>query len=391
MRAYANHKPTLGLLMIARDEEKNLSQSLIPLTPVVDEAIFLDTGSRDQSVALAEKAGAKVYHLPWPQDFSVARNAALAKVTADYVLWLDADNAIEPKALFAFKEKLTLEPTIYFGLERIIPQNEEILQIRVFPRKPDIFWEGKVHEQLAFPKTYPIKNSDLIITHWGYADPILAKRKGERNLALLADKLEETTDPYQLYQTGRTLFNLKKRDLALVWLTAAVEKAENPALLAHSLILISRIQASLGDKSLAVKALERLTSLRPKYGPGHYFLGRMVASDDFLRAIKELKIALSLDLADPGWGATQDELGYSAGSLLGQLLVKVNDIPGAIAAYKKAIAFNPSRPGASLALARLGAQTARPELANEVRGRLAERNPGFKGADRRLKAQGGGK
>ena len=60
--------------MIARDEAKNLPACLASVRGVVDEIIVCDTGSVDDTVAIAQAAGARVVHFPWVNDFSAARN-----------------------------------------------------------------------------------------------------------------------------------------------------------------------------------------------------------------------------------------------------------------------------------------------------------------------------
>ena len=57
-----------------------------------------DTGSTDATPEVAEKHGARMIHIPWENDFASARNEALAAVTADWVLSLDADERLDPES-----------------------------------------------------------------------------------------------------------------------------------------------------------------------------------------------------------------------------------------------------------------------------------------------------
>lgn len=56
--------------------------------------IVLDTGSRDGTAELARQIGAQVHHFTWAEDFSAARNAALALSEADWNLVLYADEVL---------------------------------------------------------------------------------------------------------------------------------------------------------------------------------------------------------------------------------------------------------------------------------------------------------
>ena len=90
--------PTLSLCMIVRDEEQRLSSCLNSVKDCVDNVVIVDTGSIDCTVEIAqtfnEQLPTQVHHFTWCNDFSAARNAALNKVTGDWVLVLDADERL---------------------------------------------------------------------------------------------------------------------------------------------------------------------------------------------------------------------------------------------------------------------------------------------------------
>ena len=68
----------LALVMIARDEAHAIGRALDSARAHVDRMIVLDTGSVDDTPAIAAKHGAEVHHFTWVDDFAAARNAALA-------------------------------------------------------------------------------------------------------------------------------------------------------------------------------------------------------------------------------------------------------------------------------------------------------------------------
>ncbi|MBO8162015.1 MAG: glycosyltransferase family 2 protein [Thermosipho sp. (in: Bacteria)] len=77
--------------LIVKNEEKNITRCIESMLPVIDELIVVDTGSTDNTVAIAEKFNAKIYHFTWIDDFSAARNYAISKATGDWIIFLDAD------------------------------------------------------------------------------------------------------------------------------------------------------------------------------------------------------------------------------------------------------------------------------------------------------------
>ena len=84
----------LSQCMIVKNEEKNIEQALAWGKGVVCEQIVVDTGSTDRTVELAEAMGARVYHFPWIDDFSAAKNFAISKAEGDWIAFLDADEYI---------------------------------------------------------------------------------------------------------------------------------------------------------------------------------------------------------------------------------------------------------------------------------------------------------
>ena len=57
--------------------------------------IVLDTGSLDDTAEIARQFGAKVFHFPWVDSFSAARNESLRLATGEWLFWMDADDVID--------------------------------------------------------------------------------------------------------------------------------------------------------------------------------------------------------------------------------------------------------------------------------------------------------
>jgi tetratricopeptide (TPR) repeat protein len=91
------HQPTLSLCMIAKDEAGFLRQCLASVKGLVDEVVVGDTGSLDDTKAVATQAGAVVIDVPWTGDFAKARNAVLERATGDWILILDCDEVLAKK------------------------------------------------------------------------------------------------------------------------------------------------------------------------------------------------------------------------------------------------------------------------------------------------------
>jgi glycosyltransferase involved in cell wall biosynthesis len=96
----------ISATIISLNESAHIERCIRSLLPVADEIILLDSGSTDQTVALAEALGARVYHQPFLGHIG-QKNKAISFAQFEYILSLDADEALsEPlqKALIEAKQ-----------------------------------------------------------------------------------------------------------------------------------------------------------------------------------------------------------------------------------------------------------------------------------------------
>lgn len=86
---------TLSVVMIVKNEEKHLPACLHNIYYIADEIIILDSGSTDNTKAIAAHFGAKWYvNTDW-QGFGKQRQLAQTYATGDYVLMMDADEHLD--------------------------------------------------------------------------------------------------------------------------------------------------------------------------------------------------------------------------------------------------------------------------------------------------------
>lgn len=85
----------ISACLIVQDEQERLPGALDSVS-FCDEVIVVDGGSRDRTVEIARRAGARVIENPWP-GFAIQRNLALDAATSEWVLEVDADERISPR------------------------------------------------------------------------------------------------------------------------------------------------------------------------------------------------------------------------------------------------------------------------------------------------------
>lgn len=195
--------------MIVKNEEKNIVHALSWGKDIVWEQIVVDTGSTDRTVEIAEQMGAKVYHFPWIEDFSAAKNYAIDKASGEWIAFLDADEhftAEGGKKLLSYVKEFqnTTCDMIVSGWINLDSQGQMMSvmsQCRVFRNRPDLRYEGRIHEHLVLSGGRTVEMVDLVddlsIFHTGYEERELRKKEG-RNLSLIQAELSERPDDYQM-------------------------------------------------------------------------------------------------------------------------------------------------------------------------------------------------
>jgi (heptosyl)LPS beta-1,4-glucosyltransferase len=99
-------RKSLSVVIIAKNEAGLLPDCLQSVA-WADEIVMLDSGSQDDSVAVAESLGAKVFtHVDW-QGFGKQRQLAQSYASHDYILMIDADERVTPELRQSIEQTLT--------------------------------------------------------------------------------------------------------------------------------------------------------------------------------------------------------------------------------------------------------------------------------------------
>ena len=199
-------RPTLAVCMIVKNESEFLEGALQSVRTVAKEMIVVDTGSDDDTVAIAERCGAQVHYFPWTGDFAAARNASLDPATADWVLVVDADERLTPASItplravmeeYSDPDDLRVVCVKIRNLTRDGRFMSDGFSGRLFRNHPDMKFHGRVHEEVARGRADVSTDYrlDVIFDHYG-ADPevMREKAKDERNIRLLEQKLADAPD-----------------------------------------------------------------------------------------------------------------------------------------------------------------------------------------------------
>lgn len=212
--------PLLVATMIVRDEASNITPCLESVGVCTDRLHVCDTGSTDDTVALAEAAGAQVIHRPWRDDFGWARNESLGPCRdATWVLWVDADERLIVPDVELLRGYLAAYAGEMDALEIEIANRSDsstddattrFLAPRLL-RADRCEFVGALHEQprligASDNRMRKAKCGLLSLDHFGYtAEMVDARAKKERNVEVARAAYEADPDHKTALDYARSL------------------------------------------------------------------------------------------------------------------------------------------------------------------------------------------
>lgn len=235
--------PRISLCMIVRDSSRTLTACLESARAFVDEIIVVDTGSQDNTIAIAREFGARISEFPWCDDFSAARNESLRDATGDWIFWMDADDTIDEASGRGLREILRKpypNSTMGFVMQVHCPSSSApspyatptaVDHVKLFRNDPRIRFSGRIHEQLL-PSIRrlggDVEWTELFVRHSGSDTSAAGRaRKQERDLRILRLELEDDPDStFTLFNIGMTLLDMGRPAEALDPLARSLQLAE---------------------------------------------------------------------------------------------------------------------------------------------------------------------
>jgi glycosyltransferase involved in cell wall biosynthesis len=240
--------------MIARDNEKTIGAALEVIRKYVDDMVVIDTGSTDRTPEIAASLGARVFHFPWCDDFSAARNESIRHALGQWVFWMDTDDVIDDEN--AGKVRELAEQTVIGDRSSVIGKHQssppvlgylmkvrcpgsgddgeagfiEVDQVKLFRNLPSIRFECRIHEQVLMAIRRAggtVAWTELFIVH-ANADnsPEGRAKKLQRDLRILQLERQERPDhPFTLFNFGMTLAEACRHEEAIGFLWQSIGRA----------------------------------------------------------------------------------------------------------------------------------------------------------------------
>ena len=352
-------KETIGLCVIARNEEKNIARCIESVRGLVDEIVVVDTGSTDKTIEIARKLGARVYMYKWDDNFSNAKNFAIGRARSRWLLLLDADeeldrSAWEPLREFVETTDLTGRTCACATTRARIPgplqppqcaqAPTQQRQIQIYRRHPRADFARRLHEARKplcriRPRRPPLR--------------VLGRGRGReeqapRNLPILRRCSRKTDDAFTLFNLGNEYLSSGDMEKALGYYARAKENARDLtfAFVPHLYFRMANTLDAMGRQGEALQVLEEGLKIYPRctdfeFVRGNIFLRQRrytLAIESFEKCLRLGRPPAALEFLD-GCGT------YRPAYLLGDIYARFEDWQRALQYYSKVLQLNPAMTG----------------------------------------------
>ncbi|MCP4578827.1 MAG: glycosyltransferase family 2 protein [Deltaproteobacteria bacterium] len=195
----------ISACIICRNEEQNIKRCFESLKWVHD-IIVVDSMSTDRTVEIAETYTDRIFQRAWP-GYAAQKNFALSKAKNDWVLSLDADEAVSkalsdeisseiagPEALDGYRiPRRSLYQGRWINHSGYYPDR----QLRLFRREKGRWVGGRVHERMAIEGDVGDLKQDLL--HYPYGGRLSGQLKTVNSFStLLAEDMYDRGKRFHL-------------------------------------------------------------------------------------------------------------------------------------------------------------------------------------------------
>ena len=278
-----DNRSLISLCMMVKDEQDRLPRLLDSVAPWVDEIIVVDTGSTDETPAIARRYGAQIQEHPWEQNFSKHRNQSISYAKGKWILILDADEELDQKTAPQLRNLAqNLPPDVgclHVELYNTLPSGQQtmVTHPRMFRNDGFFHYEGPVHNTPIYQgKT---AKSAVKLYHYGYnLDPATMEQKQKRREDMIGAWLEREPENYAAHSyMAQTLLSkpdarAQAAEHALTALRLAKEQGRPNVDFPRTYYPLIASLCHLGRDEEAIKYCLECIDIIPFYPDPYYFL-----------------------------------------------------------------------------------------------------------------------
>lgn len=201
---------SFSVVIVCKNESEMIAGTLQSLTGVAPDILVYDNGSTDGTQEIVKQFDVRLHEGTW-EGFGKTKNKAISLAKHDWILSLDADEAIDEGLKLALRElSLTDERTVVdISFKNFLGKKELKYgewggdhHIRLFNRKQVRWDEAPVHESLVFPAGVTIQKIKGYVLHRTMKDMDDYSRKMLHYALLNAEKYYKQGKKASWFRTG---------------------------------------------------------------------------------------------------------------------------------------------------------------------------------------------
>lgn len=185
-----------SVVIITKNESAHIAGCIASARQLSDDIIVADTGSTDDTVALAKKENVKVISIAW-KNYGHARNLAAAEASHQWILSIDADERISQEMAAAIMQLRDDQPGKVFSFRRRSFYGAQQIRFgswgfdkvtRLYHRSVHSWDEWPVHEKIVLHASSRKKRLHGKILHFPVCDEAGMHEKNKHYAELAARK-----------------------------------------------------------------------------------------------------------------------------------------------------------------------------------------------------------
>jgi glycosyltransferase involved in cell wall biosynthesis len=198
----------LSVLILTKNEEKNIKRAIESVKDIADEIVVLDSGSTDRTVEIAKSLGAKVFFHQW-DGYPQQLNRGIGLCSEDWVLVLDADEEVSEELRNSISKAISSRTAEVYMVCRKTYYLGKFLEHTWYPewrvrlfKKGLVRFEGDLHEQAIFKGEAHRLRGELY--HYSYESLYHQYEKTLKYARTMAESYHKKGKKFRLYNL---LFN----------------------------------------------------------------------------------------------------------------------------------------------------------------------------------------
>ena len=167
-----------SIVIVVKNGGDSLERLLQSLQGLSDDVVVCDTGSTDDTLAIAKTSGAKVHIIPW-EGYGLSKNAGIGLTRHDWILSLDADEKIDAQLYEELKNwKPANDNTVYRLLWKNFFAGQWIRHSdwgsqwknRLFNKKVVLWDDAIAHEDITSTQPLEFVKMKGFLEHYSFRD-----------------------------------------------------------------------------------------------------------------------------------------------------------------------------------------------------------------------------